>query len=85
MKRLTIPSVLAVVVGAGATIGAVTLGAIAACGDDGQSPQECMVEGVCPSDGRVCLKQSDHVTLCCPICPIDNQCAEGCVLDFPPV
>ena len=79
-KWLTLPSVLAVV----AIGGAVAIGAIASCGDD-DPPQDCQIEGMCPTDGRICVKQSDHVTLCCPICPVNNVCPNDCVLDNPPV
>jgi len=73
------PAALAVVVVGSAA----SIGAISACGDDTQ-PQECTIQGECPSDGRVCLHPQD-ASLCCPICPVNNACPDGCTLDFPPV
>ncbi|MBA2542844.1 MAG: hypothetical protein H0V17_24575 [Deltaproteobacteria bacterium] len=73
MRRLKLPTTLVVVV----------LG-VAGCGDD-DPPQECTLEGVCPEDGRVCLKE-DTAEPCCPVCPATpGQCPAGCILEFPPI
>lgn len=72
-RRLSIPKTLVVAVLA-----------TAACDDDDE-PQECTIEGTCPDDGRVCLKE-DTAAPCCPICPVTpGQCPSGCILEFPPI
>jgi hypothetical protein len=53
--------------------------------DDDDPPEECTVEGMCPSDGRVCLDEAT-ATPCCPVCPADGStCPNGCILEFPPI
>jgi hypothetical protein len=54
-----------------------------ACGDD--DDEECTVEGTCPSDGRICVDEQTMTMPCCPICPIDGTCPNGCVLELPPI
>ena len=83
-RRLTLPSTL--VVAAIGTASLATTLAITACGDDSDDPpQECMIEGVCPEDGRVCLDEQTAAP-CCPVCPTTpGQCPSGCILEFPPI
>ncbi len=79
-RRLTIPTTLVVVM-----IGATSLVAMTACDEGEEPPQECMIEGTCPDDGRVCLDEQT-AEACCPVCPVDGQqCPAGCILEFPPV
>ncbi len=80
-KRLSLPATLAVAVVGVASASTI---AIVSCGGDDSPPQDCTVQGECPTDGRVCITP-DTFELCCPVCPVDNACPDGCVLDLPPV
>jgi hypothetical protein len=81
MARLRIPAVLAVAVVGGATVGIIA----ASCGYD-EPPSECTVDGgVCPTDGKLCLDEQTRTQPCCPLCPVEGTCPNGCVLDLPPI
>jgi hypothetical protein len=81
VARLRIPAVLAV-----ALIGGTTIGIVAASCGGGESPPECQADaGTCPGDGRICLDEATGIDPCCPVCPVNGTCPDGCVLQLPPI